>query len=118
MRPIISYVATPTYLIAKTLNTTLKKYLPAKYAISSTDEFVDLAGTVKQNDLLASLNVENIFANFLVNSTIETFLDYSYYNEKLAPCNILKDCMKTLLATCTTETTFRHPNGDLYRQVD
>ena len=26
--------------------------------------------------------------------------------------------MKTLLATCTTETPFRHPNGELYRQVD
>ena len=67
----ISQLATPTYLIAKTLNTSLSKHLPAKYAISSTGEFIDLVGTVKQIGLLASLIVENLFTKVPINTTIE-----------------------------------------------
>ena len=112
LRPIISQVAALTYLIAKTFNTTLSKYLPAKHTISSTDEFTDLAGTVKQNGVLASLGVENLITNVPVNTMVEIILDFAYNNEKLAPPSIPKDRMNTLLATCTTETPFTHPNGD------
>ena len=67
--------------------------------------------------MIGSLDVENLFTNVWANKTLDIILDYSYNNENLAPFKIPEDSMKTLLAHCTTETAFRHPNGDLYRQV-
>ncbi|KAF2348059.1 hypothetical protein FHG87_021185, partial [Trinorchestia longiramus] len=42
LRPIISQIPTPTYEVAKQLNRIISPYLPAKYQINSTDEFLQI----------------------------------------------------------------------------
>ena len=42
LRPIISLVTTPTYKIAEELTKIIAPYIPTKYSLKSTDEFIDL----------------------------------------------------------------------------
>ncbi|KAF2343262.1 hypothetical protein FHG87_025982, partial [Trinorchestia longiramus] len=42
LRPTISQIPTPTYEVAKQLNRVISPYLPAKYQINSTDEFLQI----------------------------------------------------------------------------
>ena len=118
LRPIISQIGTPTYEIAKLLNNILTKYMPAKYSIKSTSEFIDIAKNVNKRGLLASLDVESLFTNVPVITTIDIILDNAYNNAEIAPPPIPKDLLKELLTVCTTETPFKHPNGNIYKQVE
>ena len=118
LRSIISQIGTPTYAIAKKLNDILLPYMPKKYMINSTQEFIDIARTGPEGELLASLDVESLFTNVPVESTINIILDSVYNNSSTAPLDIPKHILKSLLTTCTTETPFRNVNGDLYVQTD
>ena len=118
LRPIISQIGTPTYEIAKLLNDLLNKFLPTKYSINSTNEFIDIINSTNSNGLLASLDVESLFTNVPVNATIKIILNYAYNNPDIPPPTIPKDLMEQLLLVCTTETPFKHPNGDVYLQID
>ena len=40
-RPIISQIPTPTHRLAKKLNELIKIYVPAKYSLSNTNDFID-----------------------------------------------------------------------------
>ena len=95
----------------------MKEYLPAKYSINSTDEFIHLAKTVNSPGLLASLDVENLFTNVPVHETIEIILQYAY-NLDMKPPPIDKTLLKELLLSCSTEPPFHHPNGNIYSQID
>lgn len=119
IRPIISQICTPTYEIAKTLNSILRKYIPAKFMIESTDEFLNiLRATDNKNGLLASLDVESLFTNVPVRETINIILQNAYYHPDLKPPNMPATTMNELLLVCTSETPFRHINGDIYLQRD
>ena len=118
LRPIISQVCTVTHEIAKKLNEILTPYIPARHMIKSTQEFIDILSTHKEQGYLASLDVENLFTNVPVDDTINIILDNVYHNEYIPPPNIPKQIMKSLLNICTTETPFRNTNGDLYVQRD
>jgi hypothetical protein len=118
LRPIISQVTAPTYQIAKKINEILQPYLPARYSIKSTDELLHIIQTTQPEGILASLDVENLFTNVPIDSTIEIILDQVYRNpSELAP-NIPEETLKTLLLICTKEAPFRHIDGTLYRQKD
>ena len=118
LRPIISQIGTPTYEVAKNLNLLLKSYLPEKYSINSTDEFISLIKTTTRPGILASLDVENLFTNVPVRETIDLIIHYAYYDPNQKPPPIDECVMKELLLTCTTETPFKHPNGNIYIQTD
>ena len=47
LRPIISQVTTPTYHTAKQLNNIITPYLPAKYQVNSTDNFISILHTIR-----------------------------------------------------------------------
>ena len=118
LRPIISQIGTPAYEIAKSLNDLLKKYIPDNFSIESTDQFIDMVKSVPLSGLIASLDVTSLFTNVPVRETVDIILDCAYNNTDLPPPPVPKDVMKEMLLVCTTETIFRHPNGDLYKQVD
>ena len=63
VRPIISQVLTPTYNLAKNINSTIDPYIPNDYTLKSTNESIDL---------IASLDAESLFINVLVNKTIKS----------------------------------------------
>ena len=75
LRPIISQVCTSTYKLAKRLNQLLKRYVPSKYSISSTDEFLDLLRIKKPQGEIASIDVQSLFTNVPVDATIQHIID-------------------------------------------
>ena len=117
LRPIISQVGTPAYDISKTLNDILKKYVPAKYIVESTDEFLNIVRSTESRGLLASLDVESLFTNVPVDTTIDRILQYAYDHPSIEPPTIPKNCMKQLLIHCTKLVPFKHIDGSLYTQV-
>ena len=118
LRPIISQVTTPTYKLAKRLNELLSPYVPAKYSLKSTEEFLDILRDRKLRGSLASLDVESLFTNVPVLETIDIILDIVYSGTILPPLKLSKNILKQLLLMCTTEAVFRGPDGKLYRQKD
>ena len=118
MRPIISQVGTVTYETAKALNDLLKQYIPTKYIISSTQEFMHTLKSTANTGILASLEVESLFTNVPVIETIEIIINRAYNHETLSPPAITKTSLEQLLLICTTETPFQDNNGDMYIQVD
>ena len=117
LRPIISQVGTPAYDISKTLNDIMKKYIPAKYIVESTDEFLNIVRSTESRGLLASLDVESLFTNVPVDTTIDIILQYVYDHPSIEPPTIPKNRMKQLLIHCTTLVPFKHIDGSLYTQV-
>ena len=115
-RPIISQIGTVTYELSKQLNSIIVKYLPKRFQADSTYEFLTVLKECPKIDMLASLDVENLFSNVPVANTIDLILQNTYDHEELAPPPIPRGTMKELLLICTTKTPFRNINGDLYIQ--
>ena len=118
IRPIISQIPTPTYDIAKTLNQLITPYIPTHNILKSTDEFLTVLKCYEPRGLLASLDVQSLFTNVPVQTTIDIILKYVYENENIPAPKLSKGILSKLLLACTTEAPFRAPDGHLYRQVD
>ena len=120
LRPIISQVSTPTYKLAKKLNDILQPYVPTGHSIKSIEEFVDILRTNRPSGMLASIDVESLFTNVPVRETIQIILDKVYDNRDtdLPPLQLPRGTLEKLLLACTTESPFRGPDGQLYRQKD
>ena len=119
LRPIISQLGTPTYEVAKKLNEIISPYLPSKYLIKSTAEFIDLLQNYDSpQGYLTSLDVESLFTNVPVEETINIIIDTLYKNPTAPPPLIPQELLRSLLRVCTTETPFKSPNGDVYLQTD
>ena len=118
LRPIISQIPTPTYTTAKCLNNIITAYLPAKYQINSTDDFLQLIRATNSNGILASMDVESLFTNVPVLTTVDIICDAVYNNPDMPPPPIDRNILKELLLACTTECPFTHMDGKLYIQKD
>jgi hypothetical protein len=118
LRPIISQIGTATYELAKKLNEIIYPYMPKKYMITSTHEFIDLIHSSDQHGFLASLDVESLFTNVPVEDTITIMIDHVFNHPTLSAPDISKVTLRKLLHICTTETPFRNVNGDHYLQKD
>ena len=60
LRPVISQIPTPTYKLAKRLNSILSPYIPVKNTLKSSEEFLEVIQSTKPTGILASLDVEFI----------------------------------------------------------
>ena len=120
LRPIISQIPSPLYNLSKRLNTILKPFIPAKYSLESTEEFIDILRVKKPTGLLASIDVESLFTNVPVEETIQIILKEVYKNADptLPPLQLTPWILERLLRSCTMEAPFRGPDGRLYRQRD
>ncbi|XP_076067682.1 uncharacterized protein LOC143040472 [Oratosquilla oratoria] len=80
IRPIISQIPTATYSVAKRLNEILTPHVPTDYALTSTQEFLDILTNAPpaKNHIIASLDVESLFTNIDVDRTIQFILDRIY----------------------------------------
>ena len=116
LRPIISQIGTVTYDISKTLNKIISKYIPKKYTLQNTYEFISLLKLCENPKKLASLDVESLFTNVPVHDTIDIILKNVYNNPNISAPKIPQHILKQLLILCTTRTPFHHINGDLYIQ--
>ena len=118
LRPIISQVTTPIYHTAKQLNAIITPYLPAKYQINSTDDFLHILRATRPHGTLASLDVESLFTNVPVFPTIEIICNAVYSHPILSPPPFERNILKKLLTACTTKCPFTHIDGNLYLQKD
>ena len=101
LRPIISQIPAPTYVIAQELCKIIEPYLPHDYILKSTDELLDLIRVKQPRGKLMSLDVENLFTNVPIDRTIDIILDYTYHNDRVAPPKIPESTLKPLLTICT-----------------
>ena len=118
LRPIISQISTPTYSMAKSLNTLLTPYVPATHTLESSQDFVELLKSKTSGGILASLDAESLFTNVPVSETIQILLAQAYDNPQLAPPKLSRSLCEKMLRVCTTEAPFRSPDGSLYLQTD
>ena len=119
LRPIISQIPTPVYNISKTLNEIISPYIPSKYSVNSTDEFLEVLHTMQPNDdILASLDAENLFTNVPVEETINIICKNVFNHPSLPPPKIKSDTLRKLLLACTTQVPFVDHNGNLYTQIN
>ena len=118
LRPIIAQIPTPTYSTAKTLNTMITPFLPAKYQLNSTDNFLQILRAINPQGILASLDVESLFTNVPVLETIDIICNCIYRNSELPPLSVPENILRELLKICTTECPFQNTNGQIFIQKD
>ena len=117
LRPIISQVTTPTYQVAKKLNSLLTPYAPLGRSVTSATEFIDLLRTAPPCNDIASLDVESLFTNVPVDETINIILNRVYRSDQ-PKLDIQESTLRAMLETCTKEAPFLSHRGDLFRQID
>jgi hypothetical protein len=118
LRPIISQIPTPTYHLAKKLNELLTPYTPSKFSLQSSADFLELIKSTQPDGIIASLDVESLFTNVPVDTTIGMILDRVYRDESTPKLDIPEPHLKSLLEACTKEAPFISPQGDMYLQID
>ena len=89
-------------------------YIPYKYMLKSTNDFIDLIQLQKSNGILASLDVESLFTNVPIEDTIKIIIENTYKHKTLQPPEILNE----LLKLCTKEAPFITPEVKLYKQIE
>ena len=118
LRPIISQIPTPTYHLAKTLNSILTPYTPSKYCVKSSAEFLEMIKRTPQDGIIASMDVESLFTNVPVDETINLILDRVYRDNSTPNLDIPEDALRALLELCTKKAPFISNKGLLYTQID
>ena len=93
-------------------------YLPAKYQLNSTDDFLQILRATTPHGILASLDVESLFTNVPVMETIDIICDNVYRNDENPAFAIPEDILRELLIACTTECPFQYSNGNIFVQID
>ena len=107
LRPIINMSVTVTHELAQYLNKQIRPYIDRSHMISSSDELlIKLHDTLHRNQVLASLDVESLFTNVPVETTIDIIIATAYNHHSLPPPQIDADVMRQLLKICTTATPF------------
>ena len=118
LRPIISQCPTPTYQLAKDLNNIITPFMPTNYSLRSTNDFIDILQTTRPQGIIASLDVESLFTNVPIDSTINIILQHVYNHPTIKPPKIPSTILKQLLELCTKQSPFRCPRGKYYLQVE
>ena len=80
------------------------------YSLKSTDNFIDLRSS-RPDVLIASLDVDSLFTNVPVETTIEIILKNVYEHPTL---DIPRNNLAQLLRSCTTQAPFKSPDGNIY----
>ena len=111
-------MTTPTYQLSKTINKLITPYIPSRYSLTSTDDFIDLLHSSATDGHIASLDVESLFTNVPVEATIDIICKYCYDHPTLPKLKIPVQLLRQLLSICTRESAFRSPNGKLFQQID
>ena len=118
LRPIISQIPTPTYRLAKNLNTLLTPYIPSKYRVQSSSDFLRIVRSSTPEGTIASLDVESLFTNVPVEETIGMICDRVYRDNSTPSLSIPEDALRDLLRLCTMKAPFITHRGEMYTQVD
>ena len=93
--------------------------MPRRHVLASTYEFLDIIRTAETSSgIMASLDVESLFTNVPMEEAIKIVPDNVYDHSEMAPPKIPPNFLQEMLLTCTTETQFVSPTGQIYLQRD
>ena len=106
------------YETAKRINKLISEYLPAKFQINSTDDFLNIIRLTEAHGHLLSLDVESLFTNVPLETTIEIICDNVYSHPTIPPPPFDRRTLSDLLRTCTSDCPFNHMDGKIYKQCD
>ena len=84
LRPVISMVNTPQYELGKYLDKVIKKVIPDKYMLKSTDDFLTKLHSCNLNASrcrLVSFDVESLFTNVPLKEVIKLASRYVYESD-------------------------------------
>ena len=84
--------------------------------MKSSSDFIDILKSKKCKCLIAPLDVESLFSNIPINTTLEIILKY-VYNRPITPPKIPKQLLKNMLELCIKESPFLSPIGEVYQKV-
>ena len=119
LRHIVAQMSTPTYQISKKLDKLIQPYMPSKFSLKSTDEFIELIKAHgSPSGIMASLDVESLYSNVPVDTTIEIILNNVYNHPTLPKPTMPHHILKELLRICTKKAPFKHIDGTIYQQTD
>ena len=122
LRPIISQILTPTYQLAKRLNNIVAPYMPNQYCLKSTNDFIDIIHSNHNiqfnNSVLASLDVESLFTNVPIDTTIDIIIKYTYNHHAIQPPKIPQNILRQMLQICTKQSPFISPTGEYFLQIE
>ena len=119
IRPIVSMVNTPEYMLAKYLDHIIKPYMPNVYSVTSNKEFLNRLNTFdhQDEDYCVSFDVVSLFTNVPLEETISLVANQLFEQNttgKTPPMD--KPGLISLLKTATGGI-FSH-RGQLYQQCD
>ena len=117
-RPIISMINTPEYRLAKFLDELIKPYIPNRYMLDSTQDFITKLKqfTPSQNQIMVSFDVVSLFTNVPLSETIDIVAQYIYDKDNSNQLPFTKDIFIKLMHMATQG--FFLYNHSLYKQID
>ena len=80
--------------------------------------YINLLRSTRPEGLIASLDVESLFANVPVETTIEIILKNVYEHPTLPRLDLPRNILAQLLRSCTTQAPFKSHDGNLYLQIE
>ena len=118
IRSIVSNLNTATYQLAKHLSKILSLLRESEYTIKSTRHFMEIIKRKKvpEGFQMLSFDVNSLFLNVPLETTIDIILRRIYTNHELTT-SLTKKEMKELLLLCTKNLNFTF-SGQIFIQVD
>ena len=115
-RPILSGINTPTYSLAKYVNTILPAITTNKFTVKNSFDFAEEVVNYDHNLYTASLDPESLFTNIPLGETIKDCVNdlfsNNFYRRKLSRKDLYE-----LLKLATTESSFIFDHK-LYKEID
>ena len=92
LRPIVSFINSPTYNLSKFLSRILSSLLVNCYSVRNSKEFVDYVKnfTISENEILVSFDVFSLFTSVRVDKALSLVLDLLSSDESLASRTYLR----------------------------
>ena len=119
LRPIVSFVNSPTYNISKFLSTIIKPLMTNRFSVKNSIDFIDRIKDVviEKDDILVSFDVVSLFTSVPVDCAIKCIFDLLVVDDSLPTRTQLNaHDIKTGLEICSNSTVFSFQNV-LYRQT-
>ena len=111
LRPIVSFVNSPTYNLSKFLSRVLSSLLKNDYSVRNSREFVECIKnySVEENECLVSLDVVSLFTSVPVDKALALVLELLASDDSLPSrtCLSISD-IKQGLQICLNSTVFSY----------
>ena len=119
LRPIVSFINSPTYNLSKFLSRILSSLLINRYSVRNSKEFVVYVKnfTISENEILVSFDVVSLFTSVPVDKALGLVLDLLSSDESLASRTSLDISDLTIgLEHCLSSTVFSYKNS-FFKQI-